>query len=452
MAEGHGVRIAAPDPPRVLSDKPTCLGNPVMGSKVISDGRWRPVQGYTESDWAPGGNNERMRFIFLTLGYTPDLDGGGYRYATEVAELLARRGHEVHAIYPNPGETLPVSEVRKDVHLHRLPRNGAGFLSRWRAANAEARSCVASILRIPSKTLLFSHHAYMSLSVRGMRHCIFLHGPWALEHRLSVTAKPRNLRRQVLDRLSGLVMHRVERDSITRASRVLVASEYSRGCISSWHRGVRCNTEIVGGGADLVRFTPAPDRGRVRRDRGMLPDEFLFLAVRRLDPRMGLMNLLEAFHIVARQFPNARLAIAGRGPQREELQARVQKLGLETRVNLLGFVPEADLPGLYQSADCVLMPSLDLEGFGLATAEALACGTPVLASSSGANPELIRPLGGDLLFEAADPRSIANGMTGALSGRIPLPSRETCSNYARRAFRWDRPADAMEQAAETLSV
>ncbi len=423
-----------------------------MGSKVISDGRCCPVQGYQESGWAPGGNNERMRFIFMTLGYTPDLDGGGYRYATEVAELLAGRGHEVHAIYPNPGETLPATEVQKGVRLHRLPRNGTGFLSRWRAANAEAKTCIASILRTPSKSLLFSHHAYMSPSVRGLKHCIFLHGPWALEHRLSVTAKPRNLRRQILDRFSGLVMHRIERGSIIRASRVLVASEYSRGRIPVWHRGVRCETEVVGGGADLVRFTPPADRDRVRRDRGMLPHEFLFLAVRRLDPRMGLMNLLEAFHPIARQFPNARLAIAGRGPQREELQARVQKLGLEARVNLLGFVPEPDLPGLYQSADCVLMPSLDLEGFGLATAEALACGTPVLASSSGANPELIRPLGADLLFEAADPRSIANGMIGALSGRIPLPSRENCSNYARRAFRWDRPADAIEQAAETLAL
>ena len=390
-----------------------------------------------------------MRFIFLTLGYTPDLDGGGYRYATEVAELLASRGHEVHAVYPNPGEQLSATELRNGVHLHRVPRNGAGFLGRWRNANAGARDCVVSILRTPSKTLLFSHHAYMSPAVKGMRHCIFLHGPWALEHRLSVTAKPRTLQRRILDRCSGLVMHRVERNSIDRASRVLVASEYSRGRIPVWHRGLHREAEVVGGGADLARFALPNDREKVRRDRGLLPDEFLFLAVRRLDPRMGLMNLIEAFEPVARQHPNARLAIAGRGPQREELQDRVRNLGLEDRVRLLGFVPEADLPRLYQSADCVLMPSLDLEGFGLATAEALACGTPVLASSSGANPELIRPLGEDLLFEAGNPGAISAIMTGALSGAIGLPSRQRCAEYARKAFQWDRPANAIERAAVT---
>jgi glycogen(starch) synthase len=436
----------------MLGTEPILLGNPVMGSKVISDGHLPAENGYRSDGCTLGENNGRMRFIFLTLGYTPDLDGGGYRYATEVAELLAGRGHEVHAIYPNPGETLPADELRKGVHLHRLPRNGAGFLSRWRAANAAARYCVASLLNTPAKTLLFSHHAYLSPAAKGLRHCIFLHGPWALEHRLSVMAKPRNLRRRVLDRFSGLVMHRIERNSIARASRVLVASEYSRGRIPSWHRGVSCETEVVGGGADLVRFMPPVDRSLVRRHRGLGADEFLFLAVRRLDPRMGLMTLLEAFHPVARQFPNARLAIAGRGPQREELETRVRDLGLDRSVRLLGFVPEADLPGLYQSADCVLMPSLDLEGFGLATAEALACGTPVLASSSGANPELIRPLGEDLLFEAGNPRAIAEVMIGALSGRIRLPGREDCAEYARKAFRWDRPADAIERAASSLAL
>ena len=393
-----------------------------------------------------------MRFVFLSLGYTPDLDGGGYRYATEVAELLAGRGHEVHAIYPNPGEKLPPTELRKGVRLHRLSRKGAGFLSRWRTANAEARKQVTSILSAPGKTLLFSHHAYLSPAAKGLKHCIFLHGPWALEHRLSVTAKPRNLRRRILDRFSGLVMHRIERNSITRASRVLVASEYSRGRIPCWHPGVRCEVEVVGGGADLVRFTPPADREEVRRRRGVGKDEFLFLAVRRLDPRMGLMHLIEAFHEVASQHPNARLAIAGRGSQREELEARIRALGLDERVQMLGFVPEADLPGLYQSADCVLMPSLDLEGFGLATAEALACGTPVLASSSGANPELIRPLGEDLMFEAGNPEAIARVMTSALSGRVNLPSRESCAGYAQHSFRWDRPADAIERAARCYGL
>jgi glycosyltransferase involved in cell wall biosynthesis len=92
------------------------------------------------------------------------------------------------------------------------------------------------------------------------------------------------------------------------------------------------------------------------------------------------------------------------------------------------------------------MPSLDLEGFGLATAEALACGTPVLASRAGANPELVKPLNPDLMFEPGDVEFLAQILGRVLDGSLRLPEREACATYARSAFRWDRPADAIERA------
>lgn len=113
-----------------------------------------------------------MHFVFLTLGYTPDLYGGGYRYATEVAELLARRGHEVHALYPKPDERLPARELRNGVKLHRLARGTGGFLSRWRTTNRVASGRAQKLLaEARQPTLLISHHAYLGPALRGRRHC-----------------------------------------------------------------------------------------------------------------------------------------------------------------------------------------------------------------------------------------------------------------------------------------
>ncbi len=388
-----------------------------------------------------------MRFIFLTLGYTPDIDGGGYRYATEVAELLSARGHEVHAVYPDPGNRSPQRETRRGVALHRVPKVGGGFLSNFRAANRAARGVVRGLLSTSAEpTLLFSHQAYLSPALRRLPFVMVLQGPWGLEHRFARQAVARPWPRRMLDGLACAAMTRIERCSVATARRVFVASDYSRSKLAEWHPGVDPVTEVIGGGADFSRFHPPADRAAIRRGRGLGEDDFLFLAVRRLDPRMGLGPLVDGFAQVSAASPRARLWIAGKGAQRDALQRRIAAAGLRGRAELLGFVPEEELPRLYGAADCVIMPSLDLEGFGLATAESLACGTPVIASRAGANPELVQPLGDGLLFEPGDVGSLAKALRDVLSGRLTLPSRERCVEYARAEFRWDRPCDAIERA------
>lgn len=394
-----------------------------------------------------------MRFVFLTLGYTPDLDGGGYRYATEVAELLAARGHEVHAVYPNPGEQLPARERRNGVELHRLARGEGSFLKRWRTANRAARATVNELLsEATAPTLLFSHHAYLEPALRGLPYVMILQGPWALEHRYARQGTARSWKARLLDHFACSLMARTERRSLLGAQHAFVASEYSRQQVRVWHPDVTRNPEVIGGGADLRRFQPPTNRSLVRAGCGVGPADFLFLTVRRLDPRMGLPLVIEAFGRVAGEFPQARLWLAGRGKQQAELEELIRTSSLANRARLLGFVPEEQLAKLYAAADCVLMPSLDLEGFGLVTAEALACGTPVAASRAGANAELITPLAPELLFPAGDATALADTLRRILRNPELLPARDQCAAVARAQFRWDRPADACERAYVRFAV
>ncbi|MSU31359.1 MAG: hypothetical protein EXS25_01610 [Pedosphaera sp.] len=169
-----------------------------------------------------------MRFIFLTLGYTPDLDGGGFRYATEVAELLAARGHEVHVLFPNPTDAGPTHERRSGVELYRVSRKGTGFLARWNSANSEARKLVETLLLNRTPTLLFLHHAYLGPALKMLPYVMILQGPWALEHRFAQFGKTNGLIRRALDSIICAVMHRVEYRAVSRARRLFVASEYSK--------------------------------------------------------------------------------------------------------------------------------------------------------------------------------------------------------------------------------
>ncbi len=118
-----------------------------------------------------------------------------------------------------------------------------------------------------------------------------------------------------------------------------------------------------------------------------LPERFI-LFVSTLEPRKGLDTLLDAYAALARLAPHVYLVITGqRGWYTEQIYAQVKQLGLETRVVFTGYVPDEDLPALYNCATVLAFPSR-YEGFGLTVLEAMACGTPVVCSNSSSLPEV----------------------------------------------------------------
>lgn len=387
-----------------------------------------------------------MHFIFLSLGYHPDLIGGAYRYVTELAVRLVGRGHEVEVIVPNPGNRLAAREVRGGVTLHRYPdQKGGGWMS-WRAENRAAQAVLRE--RLGPETFVVFHHGYFSPCLPGLeaRSAYFFYGPWGLEYLFARQAARRSWPRRVLDHLVASRLAAAERRLLRGVRRIFVTSRYVELRLPVWHGSGLAPVEVVFAGVDVDLFSPAKDRAALRRSLGLAERDFLFVTVRRLDPRMGLLTLVDAFGRAATAFPQARLWLAGTGSQKAELEARVRALGLEGRVKLVGFVPEADLPGFLSAADCALMPSLDLEGFGLATVEALACGTPVLGSKAGATPEVLSALGPDLLFETGSVDSLATHLQAVLANPQRLPGRERCRDHVLREFTWDRPVTALERA------
>jgi glycosyltransferase involved in cell wall biosynthesis len=125
-----------------------------------------------------------------------------------------------------------------------------------------------------------------------------------------------------------------------------------------------------------------------------------------------------------------------------EIQAlleHVGQLGLEDAVTFTGFVPDAQLVDLYNAAACLVMPSRD-EGFGLPAVEAMACGTPVIASGVGALPELVSDASG-LLVDMARRGALGEAL-GQLLTRNPAQIRELGSAGLRRAaeLSWKKAA------------
>jgi glycosyltransferase involved in cell wall biosynthesis len=158
---------------------------------------------------------------------------------------------------------------------------------------------------------------------------------------------------------------------------------------------------------------------RVRAELGLTAGELLLLSVGNLVPRKGHRVLLEALKPLAgTEVPLWRLAIAGRGKQKEPLQQLSNELGIADRVHLLGH--RDDIPDLLAACDVFVMPSL-WEGLPLAILEAMFAGKPVIASAISGIPEAIESGVQGLLVPAGDPAAL----TAAL--------REVLADSTRRA-------------------
>jgi glycosyltransferase involved in cell wall biosynthesis len=182
----------------------------------------------------------------------------------------------------------------------------------------------------------------------------------------------------------------------------------------------------------LEPYLAAPRREEARRRLGWPEDRPILLSVRRLARRMGLELLIDSVALLRRDFPEILVLIGGKGPESESLQKRIHEAGVGENVRLLGFIAEENLPLAYAAADCSIVPTVALEGFGLITVESLASGTPVLGTRISGTPEILEPLAPQLLFDEVSVEAMAQKIRSVLRHEIALPDRDECRQYARR--------------------
>jgi glycosyltransferase involved in cell wall biosynthesis len=186
------------------------------------------------------------------------------------------------------------------------------------------------------------------------------------------------------------------------------------------------------------RFGPLdPPAAEVIRERYQLPDRFI-LFVGGLNPLKNFSNLLRAYKRLESELPHALVVVGFLRWKYAEDVALIDELGLGERVIRPGFVPDEDLPGIYNLADCLAFPSL-YEGFGIPILEAMACGCPVVTTKTGCSPEVA----GDaaLLVDPRNVEEIAEGIARVLRDR--QLSQELVERGREQAsrFSWKRAAE-----------
>ena len=230
-------------------------------------------------------------------------------------------------------------------------------------------------------------------------------------------------------------IRRLNRWALRGANRVTAASRY----LARWaEQSGAASVEVVPFGVDTLRFRPAdgePDR------------PFTIGAVKALRTKYGTRTLIEAFAILRRWVPNARLLIAGGGPDRLALESIAGRLGVDGDVTFLGTVPHHDVPQLMQGIDVLVNATVVPEAFGVVVLEASASGVPVVATDVGGVPEVCIDGDTGVLVPPNDPTALASAL------RILAEDAELRSAMGRngRAF-VEREFDWAESIAAMLDV
>ncbi len=235
----------------------------------------------------------------------------------------------------------------------------------------------------------------------------------------------------------------LERAAAPGAARVITISEAAKADIVA-HLGIPADMIDVTPLAADERFHPrlGAEGDAAVRARYALPETYLLTGFG-FDRRKRLDVALRAFAYVAKaEGEGVTLVIAGREPAYREplfpdLRALAGELGIADRVQWIGAVDEADKPGVIRMASAFVFPS-EYEGFGLPVLEAMACGTPVLASDIAVMQELVED--GAFLVKPGDARAMGGAML-ALLGQDPLRNTLVSRALGRATrFSWRKTA------------
>ena len=373
--------------------------------------------------------------------------GGAARVLREQSCRLAARGHAVTVLCRHPGGDVPLCGDLAGVPVLHYPVDRRHPLAFAVTSVTGVRRRFGEALAGRDWDAVVFHQPFSAVGVapllpRALRRLYVFHSAAGDEYRVRAAGMDGG-RPAAGAGLVAAFLGRVERHALRAAGTVLVLSEFSRQVLARTHGSLRVPVVTIAGGVDLERFRPPADRVCVRERLGLGAGGALLLTVRDLQPRMGLDTLLRAVAALrARQ--EVTCVIGGSGALRPALERLAAELELGEVVRFTGHIPEAVLPLFYQAADLFVLPTRVLEGFGLVTVEALASGTPVVATPVGATPEILTPLDPRLL--AAD--GSAPALSAALATALPLSTdagfRRRCREYAERRYSWERHVDALE--------
>lgn len=383
-----------------------------------------------------------MRILMLSWEYPPHVAGGLGRHVAELAPKLAQQGIDVHVVTPEftqPG--VPV-EIKNGVTVHRVfvPAldQQVHIFGRAQAGNKVLAAYVQQLHEQGGiqYDLIHTHDwltGFAGIELKEILGC-------PLVATIHATERGR-LRGHINTELQWSIDN-AERTLLEEAFCVIVCSRYMFNEVQYFFQIPAEKLAIVPNGVNIAELSNGHQPAQLEsfKARYAEPNDRIVFTISRLVYEKGVHLLVRAAPRILSDYPEARIIIAGKGPEGTNLEMQAHQLGVADRVNFIGFITDEDRNRLFKVASCAVFPSL-YEPFGIVALEAMALGCPVVVSDVGGLSEVVTHTDTGVTVFSDNPDSVAWGVMHALADperarRYAAKARQT----VEQVFNWQRIA------------
>jgi glycosyltransferase involved in cell wall biosynthesis len=398
-------------------------------------------------------NFTKKKTAILSLQYHsyPDAVGGAWNLTHEINRRLVKRGYRVVIITCKPKNDYSDQEVINGVEFDRIEytisKNPVRLLR-------TIRKKIKKYMNETENWVAHVHHPLVgafALTVKRYRKIpkiYHFHSSWYDEEKINLEEIGQG-KIKLYFRLK--IIQYIEWICYGYSKSVVFLSQYTRKRFIEYFPFKKPRMRIIPGGTDTIKFSPFEKSNKLDETRYRLniPEDHKFLlTVRRLEARMGLDNLITAISEIVNRSPELKfkLVIAGKGSLDKKLKSQVTLSGLDNHIHFSGFVQDDLLPAYYSAADIFIMPTTFIEGFGIATVEALSSGLPVFGTPVGGTTEILESIDKRLLFKNADAKSMADKIEWFLKNpNLVFALKSKCRGEALKKYSWELVTNQFEE-------
>ncbi|MBE5822322.1 MAG: glycosyltransferase family 4 protein [Clostridiales bacterium] len=377
-----------------------------------------------------------MKILMLTWEYPPNIVGGIARVVHDLSKKLVEKGHEVHVITYQEGNTK-AEENDEGVYVHRVKNymiNTNSFTEWIMQLNFCMTERAISLINTTGKFDLIHAHDWLTVySAKALKH------GFDIPITATIHATENGRQKGIHNELQRYI-NDAEWLLSYEAQNIICNSYFMKSEIQNLFKVPFDKVDVIPNGINTKKFDGIERDMEFRRNYAADNEKIIFFAGR-LVPEKGVQVLFDAFMKVKYHYNDVKIVIAGKGAFMDELKQKANDLGISDKVYFTGLLNDKQITKMYKCIDVAVFPST-YEPFGIVALEGMLSGTPTVVSDTGGLNEIVKHGVDGMKSYAGNANSLADSILEILFNQeLAKQISKSAINKVKANYNWDLITD-----------